>query len=138
MERSEFINKLLKIFDEVQIINNTKDDITREYVDAKGKNGIYFLYNQMHEVIYVGMTADGETASVYSRLYGNGSGAHCNKPWFAECTGIKFKPFPNATKDDLAIIERLMIYGQGQPKYNDIGNIEQDYNKIFKRICEDN
>lgn len=134
MERNIFMNKVSQIFAEIEVEQKDKNLIKQKYKDINGKNGIYFLYNKEQEIIYIGKVGYGKKTSFYKRMYEHGSGAHRNKSWFDECTGFKFKRFVNATIEDLAVIERLMIYKQGQPKYNDIGNINFEFSEIFDRI----
>ena len=78
--------------------------------------GIYFLYNEQDDVIYVGMTyADKQT--LHKRIYGNGNGAHNRKVWFKEVRYVKFHKF-GYSKEQLALAERLAINEMG-PRYND-------------------
>lgn len=106
--------------------------ITQNYKEAK--NGIYFLYDQDGIVIYVGMTGNGETASFYSRMYKNGNSAHYNKPWFSEVKKFRFKSFSKLDKEELILIERLMIYKNNQPRYNDNLMIINDYEIIKNKL----
>ena len=78
--------------------------------------GIYFLYNEQDEVIYVGMTyADNQ--SLHKRINGNGNGAHNRKTWFKEVCYVKFHRF-GYSKEQLALAERIAINEMG-PRYND-------------------
>jgi excinuclease UvrABC nuclease subunit len=47
--------------------------------NTKYKSGIYFLYNNKNEVIYVGKVGNGEYTSLYDRMVGHGSGSHNKK-----------------------------------------------------------
>lgn len=134
MEREQFISEISKMFEHTKLQIVSKDQIKKHHSGAKGRSGIYFLYNEKKQIIYVGKVGAGNNTSFYARLYGHGSGAHCNKPWFAECKHYKFKQFSYATNDDLRVIERLMIYGQGQPRYNDIGQISVEYSDTLARV----
>ena len=40
------------------------------------KSGLYFLYNDLNECIYVGQTGNGEYASLYMGMVGNVDVAH--------------------------------------------------------------
>ena len=40
------------------------------------KSGLYFLYNDLNECIYVGQTGNGEYASLYMRMVVNVDVAH--------------------------------------------------------------
>lgn len=134
MEREQFIIEISKIFEQTKAQKICKEQIKTLHSGAKGQSGIYFLYNEKKQIIYIGKVGTGMNTSFYARLYGHGSGAHCKKSWFSECKYYKFKQFPNATKDDISIIERLMIYGQGQPRYNDIGQISVEYSDTLARV----
>lgn len=85
-------------------------------------------------MIYVGKVGDGKFTSFYHRMYGHGNGAHCKKKWFNEVKKFRFKSFPNITKQELTLIERLMIYINKQPKYNDKLLIKSDYKEIMDKL----
>lgn len=117
MTRELFMSKLEKIIENSPIEATSKDIIKQKYKGENGKNGIYFLYNEKQEIIYIGKVGNGLVTSFYHRLYGHGNGAHKNTQWFQnECSQYRFRRFPNATDDDLRVIERLMIFRKGQPK----------------------
>lgn len=128
MDRDDFMNIVKGKIEKEPIYDVEKEFITKNYKDAD--NGIYFLYNDDGIVIYVGMTGKDKTSSFYMRMYGNGNSAHCcNKPWSTEIKKFRFKSFPNLNKKELKVIERLMIYKNNQPIYNDI-MIVNDYKII--------
>ena len=110
------------------------ENVKAKYKGDKGKNGIYFLYNDKKEVIYVGMVSNAPWTSFYHRMYGHGTGAHKIEHWFTECRSCRFKQFPHVTKDDLRVIERMMIFRKGQPRYNDIGKIIYKLDDIAARV----
>lgn len=132
MDRETFMNIVKGIIEKEPIYNVDKNFITQNYKNAK--NGIYFLYDKDDIVIYVGMTGDGKTASFYSRIYKNGNSAHCNKPWFSEVKKFRFKSFSRLEKEELILIERLMIYKNNQPIYNDKLMIVNDYKIIETKL----
>lgn len=134
MEREQFIIEISKMFEQIELQKVSKAQIKTHHSGANGRPGIYFLYNGKKQIIYIGKVGAGNNTSFYARLYGHGSGAHCNKPWFSKCKHYKFKQFLHATNEDLSVIERLMIYGQGQPRYNDIGKINYKLDNIVVRL----
>ena len=135
MTRELFMAKLEKIIETSPIEAISKNALKQKYKGDNGKNGIYFLYNEKEEIIYIGKVGNGLVTSFYHRLYGHGNGAHKNTQWFQkECSKYRFKRFPNATDDDLRVIERLMIFKKGQPQYNDIGKIIYKFEDIVTRI----
>ena len=134
MNRDCFIDKIEKIIEASQLRTVSKDDIKQSYKGDSGKNGIYFLYNNNDEVIYVGIAGNGDSTSFFHRMYGHGNRAHEKDPWFSECKKYRFCSFPRALNEDLRVMERLMIFKKGQPKYNDIGKITYDFDDILSRI----
>lgn len=80
------------------------------------------------------MVGDGKSTSFYHRMYAHGSGAHYEREWFNEVKKFRFKSFPNITKEELTLIERLMIYINKQPKYNDKLLIKSDYKEIMDKL----
>lgn len=117
MTREELMNKIKTIIEKEPMHDMNRDYITSNFKDKK--NGIYFLYNQKKTVIYVGKCGNGINTSFYHRMYGHGYGAHCKKKWFKCAKKFRFKAFPNLDKDKLKKVERLMIYANNQPIYND-------------------
>ena len=91
MEREQFIVEISNIFEQIKVQKVNKDKIKEHHGGAKGRPGIYFLYNSKKRIIYIGKVGTGNNTSLYARLYGHGSGAHCNKPRFSECKYYKFK-----------------------------------------------
>ena len=135
MKRDIFINNIEKFIDEVALENIDETYIRSRYKGVDGKNGIYMLYDQNNVVVYVGRVGNGKQTSFCHRMYDHGTGAHKNEYWFGECKKFKIKRFPKAKARDLQVIERLMIYKKGQPKYNDIANKQEpDYEDIFQRV----
>lgn len=136
MTRVSFMEEI-----EAYIDSSKMETVDPCYIKAKykcdgAKNGIYFLYDDNDQIIYVGKISNAEKTSFYHRMYGHGTGAHKNEHWFKECKKFRFKKFPLATETDLRVIERLMIFQKGQPKYNDIGRIIYSLDEIFARVKE--
>lgn len=134
MKRDTFMEEIEAYIDSCAIEEVDQNYIKTHYGKDKGKGGIYFLYNDSNQIIYIGMVSNAESTSFYRRMYGHGTGAHKNKHWFNECKKFRFKKFPTATKNDLRVIERMMIFRKGQPKYNDIGEIIYKFGDIAARI----
>lgn len=88
------------------------------------KQGLYFLYNDSDDVIYVGIVGDTDCTSLYDRMIGHGKGSHSVESWYAEVSYGKFCKF-DISLDELKVIERLAISGMGQPMYNDGLNLTQ-------------
>lgn len=84
------------------------------------------MYNANDEVIYVGMISDKKSTSLYDRMIGHGKGSHCREIWYSDVNYCKFCKF-NLSLNDLLTIERLAIYGMGQPMYNDGHNLTESY-----------
>lgn len=82
------------------------------------KSGLYFLYNDLNECIYVGQTGNGEYASLYMRMVGNGDAAHKKDSWNNEVSYGYWHKF-NITDEELLVVERFSIIGMHQPIYND-------------------
>lgn len=136
MKRNAFMEEIEAYIDSCKIEEVDQVQIKTNYSGEKGKNGIYFLYNNFDQIVYVGMVSNAASTSFYHRMYGHGTGAHKNKRWFNKCKKFRFKKFPTATKDDLRVIERLMIFRKGQPRYNDIGKIVYRFEDISARVKE--
>ena len=135
MDRESFMKKVEKTIESSPLEAVIEKDIKQKYQGENGKNGIYFLYNTENNIVYVGLAGNGKYTSFYHRMYGHGNSAHNKEPWFHnECKKYRFYRFPNAIYDDLKVIERLMIFKKGQPKYNDIGKINYDFDDICARI----
>jgi hypothetical protein len=97
------------------------------------KKGLYFLYNFQNEVIYVGKIGEGSCTSLYDRMVGQGEGAHNKENWYKYVSYGKFHPF-DVSEDELKIIERLAIFGMGQPIYNDEDTAQTDIDKLCKDL----
>lgn len=54
------------------------------------KQGLYFLYNNSDDVIYIGMLGDGDSTSLYDRMVGHGTGAHSKESWYPDVVYGKF------------------------------------------------
>ena len=92
--------------------------------DSKYKQGLYFLYNDSGDVIYIGMLSGTDETSLYDRMKGHGSGSHCRQSWYGDVSYGKFYHF-DVSVNELKILERLAISGMGQPMYNDGHNLSQ-------------
>ena len=133
MDRSKLIKKVEKKIESKELYNIDKDCVRENF--SNKKNGIYFLYNQNNEVIYVGKVGNGRFTSFYRRLYGHGSGAHNRKDWFKEVKNFRFKSFCKLNDKQLNQIERLMIFAKNQPAYNDCYITEEEVSQIYDKLC---
>lgn len=97
--------------------------------NKKLKNGIYFLYDENNNVIYVGKVGNGLRTSFYDRMHGHGSGALDKKSWFSEINTFRFKSFQGLNKKQLLQVKRLMLCAK-QPKYNYCHTIENNIDAI--------
>ena len=82
------------------------------------KQGLYFLYEDSNQPVYIGKIGDFKNTSLYSRLIGHGSGAHNKEFWFKAIKKCKFKSITGLDNKQLFQIERLAISAKN-PKYND-------------------
>ena len=99
----------------------------------KMKNGIYEFCDD-ERTIYIGMVSKKPTASVYARLYRNGSAAHAKKKWFKE-NGLTlyFCDCPKLKLKNLRIFERILIK-ELKPVYNDLHFTEKDVQNILNNL----
>lgn len=65
-------------------------------------SSVYILLSQSDEVLYVGETGK----SIKSRCFGDGSGSHCKKPWFAEV--VKVRHYTADGEAELSKMERKL------------------------------
>lgn len=75
---------------------------------------IYFLYNDLNEIIYIGESG----VSVKNRIYGDGTGAHCKKEWFYQVDKLKYYIDKSNYCNYRKLLERALIL-KHNPKYND-------------------
>ena len=100
------------------------------------KCGLYFLFNEEYEILYIGMVGNASNTSLYDRMVGHGSGSHKQKDkrWYSFVKWCKFYRFNGLNDNELKQLERLAIFGMGQPPYNDVDINKEDilflYNKI--------
>lgn len=101
----------------------------------KYKSGLYFLYNNVNECIYIGKVGNGETASLYMRMVGNGNGSHKINDirWYSQVTYGYWHKFSLAD-DELSILERLAIIGMDQPIYNDNDTDQAIIDSMCKKL----
>lgn len=135
MTRKELAQKIC------DIVNNSKELKVTDMENRKKcntdsyKSGLYFLYNSKNKCIYIGKVGNGETASLYMRMKGNGEKSHKkkNKRWYPLVSYGKWHKF-NVSDSDLETIERLAIYGMEQPIYNDKDTDQDTVNLIKERL----
>lgn len=135
MNRDEFAKAVLKKINSTELKEINKEEIMKN--GGTCKNGIYFIYDENENILYVGMVSDKKTASLKARFYDNGNSAHCNKYWFEKYAKFyRFYSFPKASEAELELIERLMIYINNQPVYNDKDTSESanDFEFILKKL----
>ncbi len=131
--RKEITERVLELVESTNFIDiatiTSKDHNKDEF-----KNGLYFLYNESNEVVYVGKVGNGPTTSLYHRLIGHGSGAHKNAYWWKEVYKCKFYRFVGLDDKEILQIERLSIFGKSQPKYNDEPIRDEDMCKLKNKV----
>lgn len=135
MDRDTFSDAVLKRIKKTKL--KSIDEETVKKNEKQSKNGIYFIYAEdKTTVIYVGKVGNGVKTSLAHRFYLHGSGAHCKKSWFQQYAKYyRFLPFPNISKDELALVERLMIYMNKQPIYNDQKTPnDYDFESLLKKL----
>lgn len=91
------------------------------------KGGLYFLYDDQDEIIYIGKIGDTSETSLYDRVFGHTSGSHRvqDSRWYPFVKYGKFHRFSGLNDDELYIIERLAIAGMNHPIYNDRKDVTQ-------------
>ncbi|WP_298527946.1 hypothetical protein [uncultured Ruminococcus sp.] len=136
MDRDTFSCEILKRIKECELKEINEEVIKK--TEKLSKNGIYFIYGEDKEnVIYVGKVGCGNDTSVAHRFYLHYDGAHIKKEWFQKYAKFyRFCAFPNATKEEIELIERLMIYTNNQPIFNDKDTSEEgnDFESLLKRL----
>ncbi len=90
------------------------------------KQGIYFVFNENKELIYIG-----ETQNFSDRLYAH---AHTHKGFQQEALYVAFLPKSNS-KVELKLLEALYI-NQYQPKYNVGIHVVHMYKEPVKKEFE--
>ena len=116
----------------------SKAEMESKYSKGEKKNykqGIYFLYDDSDNIIYVGKVGDYEKTSLRDRMVGHGSGSHKekDKDWYDLVKEGKFHQFPSLTNKQLEQIERLMI-ARLKPRYNDVSIEDDEIDEIIKNI----
>lgn len=124
-----------KIDDEEKL---TKAEMEAKYSRGekdKYKQGIYFLYDDSDNIIYVGKVGDYEKTSLRDRMVGHGSGSHKKKDssWYPLVVKGKFHQFSSLTNKQLEQVERLMII-RLKPRYNDAFIGDDEIDEIIKNI----
>jgi len=112
------------------LINSSFCGRTTDY-----RQGIYFLYNTKKDVIYVGKVGSKLNTSLYDRMYGNGPiASHQGDVWWNEVEEGRFHRFSDLNDQQILQIERLAIFGKGQPIYNDSYTTNNDAVEILKLL----
>lgn len=137
MSKITLINKICSAV--IQDVDISKNDMENSSICGRNtnyKSGIYFLYNDKNEVVYVGRVSNRENTSLYYRIVGHGSGSHKtkNSRWYNEVKKGKFHTFNGLDNEELKKIERLAIFGMNQPKYNDVDITNKDIESLLKKI----
>lgn len=97
------------------------------------KQGLYYLYNEKNEIIYIGKAGTGNGTSFYDRMIGHGSGAHNKQVWYAKVDKCKFHRFEKFNDSEIELLERLAIQ-KHQPKYNDKNLSEEVINGLLAKF----
>lgn len=73
------------------------------------KNGLYCVYDEFSNVIYIGMISDGKRTSLYDRFIGHGSGCHKHSTWYNQACTVRFFRFNELNTEQLRLAERVAI-----------------------------
>lgn len=132
MSRKQIAKKIVNTVWEEGALEISSIDSTN-FDNDNYKKGLYFLLNKKGSVIYVGRISDAKTASLYMRLFGNGSGAHDKKPWFDKnAYYVKFHKFSSYKAEQLQIAERLAIQ-ELRPVFNDKNTDKKTLDKYHNK-----
>lgn len=131
MTREDLIKRIC-----VDVLNEDAIPI-KDLEDAKKcsssdfQKGLYFLFTKDNICIYVGKVGGGEKTSLYHRMVGHGKGSHKKRDerWYNQISYGKWHQFKVIGKK-LALLERLAIFGMGQPIYNDVDSDQSAVNNI--------
>lgn len=89
------------------LLENMLDTLYLYDYEKYNGNGLYFIYNEYGDIIYIGMSSSVESRAIQSFL---------NKYPYGS-TSIKILTWENLNKDDIKMLESVMIHSQ-QPLYN--------------------
>jgi len=111
-------NKVICLVESQEYINIDTITSKDHGIKTTYKQGLYFLYEDSDQPVYIGKIGDFDNTSLYSRLIGHGSGAHNQEFWFKTIKKCKFNRFIGLDNKQLFQIERLAISVKN-PKFND-------------------
>lgn len=100
---------------------------------SESNQGIYFLYNNSKEIIYVGKIGIGNGTSLYDRCIKGHREPHITKSWGSEISSVKFHKFDRLTEVELEQIESLVIC-RLNPIYNNATISSTDIKTILSKI----
>lgn len=134
MTRADLIEK---ICERVKSTEKLSVDDLESRKTCNNKNfrcGLYFLFNNKDECIYVGKVGNGKFTSLYRRIAGHGNGSHKirDKRWYGQVSYGKWCHF-NVSVKELNLLERLAIFGMGQPMFNDADSTPQIIDDLVKK-----
>ena len=99
----------------------------------KLKNGVYAFYDKSDHLLYIGMVSNAKTASLYARLYSNGSSKHEGKSWFKDIKKIFFYKLKTKNKFDIQVLERILIR-ELKPIHNDLDFSNKEIQNVLNKM----
>ena len=124
---TEIKSRFLKDRKEIDICTEAKRSDMKLY-----NNGVYALCDNK-KTLYVGMVSNAATANLFARIYGNGNSKHSGKTWFKKVKKCYFYTLNNGTKDDILILERILIR-ELKPRYNDLYFETDEIQNVLKKM----
>ncbi len=124
------IIKTVKASEEI-IINNIT--ATTHGRTTNFRQGIYFLYNNVGEIIYVGKIGSGNGTSLYNRCIKGHNEPHITKSWGNKIANVKFHKFDGLNDTEIEQIEVLIIC-KLNPIYNNATLSCLDIKTILSKI----
>lgn len=131
MTREDLIKRIcVDVLNEDEIPLKDLED-AKKYSTPAYKMGLYFLFTEDNICVYVGKVGDGDNTSLYHRMVGHGNGSHRDqdKRWYNKISYGKWHQFDVSGKE-LDLLERLAIFGMGQPIYNDVDSDQSAVDNI--------
>jgi len=76
--------QVIRLVESTSYIEKSKITSANHGVNTTSKQGLYFLYEDDSEPVYIGKIGNYKSTSLYSRLIGHGSGSHKEEFWYSK------------------------------------------------------